>query len=385
MLCGSRAARRQPHLPPEPEAFYRGEPARKRAQDRDRGGSEGVWRGREPFPGLEGDVASAPKTAAILRAEPVPRVGGPPPPPAPQRLRHHPFSTGVLPQSPKPDFRGPDRGYQAAPQLPGTHQVPCSPPPASLPTLVLRSPGPECLSSPAGRSALTFTSRNCGRRPILGLAPSASWMPGSLRHPRAENGRLRSPVGGRSPGPLRCSQTLGFALSRPAPPVGSGSPFASKSGRRLPTQSDPPPPHSRLEPASPCLLPHGPPAARLGSPPPRLASPSLSSSPPLSSSPSSAPRPSSGCWLPPPRSAAQPRAGFLRPGVVDPPLSASRLAAVRGARRQRWRPPQLWENQGSGRRRRESNQCLSSSLLCGWRSGPREFGGLGGLAGFWGI
>lgn len=55
------------------------------------------------------------------------------------------FFTGVLPQSPKPGFRGPGRGYQAAPQLPGTHRVPCSPPPASLPTLVLRSPGPEYL------------------------------------------------------------------------------------------------------------------------------------------------------------------------------------------------------------------------------------------------
>lgn len=55
------------------------------------------------------------------------------------------FSTRVLPQSPKPGFRGPGRGYQAAPQLPGTHRVPCSPPPSSLPTLVLRSPGPEYL------------------------------------------------------------------------------------------------------------------------------------------------------------------------------------------------------------------------------------------------
>nr|XP_042138874.1 formin-like protein 5 [Peromyscus maniculatus bairdii] len=109
MLRGSRAARSRPHPPPpEPEAFYGGEPAGKRAQDLERGGSEGVRRRREPPLELEGDVASAPKTAAILRVEPVPRVGGPPPPPlAPQRLpTTGSFSTGVL-LSPKSGFRGP--------------------------------------------------------------------------------------------------------------------------------------------------------------------------------------------------------------------------------------------------------------------------------------
>lgn len=145
MLCRSRAARGRLHLPPEPEAFYRGGQAGKRAQDRDRGGSEGVRPGRGPPPELEGDVSSAPKTAAILRAESVPRVGGP-------LLRHRSsfattpsFSTGVLPLSRKPGFRGPGRGHQAAPQPPGKRRVPSSPPPAPLPTLVLRSPGPESL------------------------------------------------------------------------------------------------------------------------------------------------------------------------------------------------------------------------------------------------
>lgn len=147
MLRGSRAARSRPHPPPpEPEAFYGGEPAGKRAQDLERGGSEGVRRRREPPLELEGDVASAPKTAAILRVEPVPRVGGPPPPPlAPQRLpTTGSFSTGVL-LSPKSGFRGPGRGHLAVPKPPGTLRVPCSPPPAPLPTLVLRLPGPERL------------------------------------------------------------------------------------------------------------------------------------------------------------------------------------------------------------------------------------------------
>lgn len=172
-------------------------------------------------------------------------------------------------------------------------------------------------------------------------------------------------MGGGSPGPLHCSQAPGFAPSRPAPPVCSGSPFASKSGRRLPTQPGPPPPLSRLEPASPRRLPHGPPAARLGSPPPRLASPPLSPSPPLSSGPSSAPRPSAGCRLPPPLSAAQPGAGSLRPGRADPPLPCTlACGSARGAQAAAVAAAARGET-GMGRRRRESSQLLSSRLLCG--------------------
>ena len=42
--------------------------------------------------------------------------------------------------------------------------------------------------SRAARPARTFTSRSCGRRPILGLARSPSWKPGSLGHPRRAGG-----------------------------------------------------------------------------------------------------------------------------------------------------------------------------------------------------
>lgn len=145
MLCESRAARRQPHLPPEPEAFYRREPAGKRAQDRDRDGSVSGGDGN-PLQGLKRTSLRPLRLQRFFALSRFLEWADP------LLLRHRngfatipSFSTGVLPQSPKPGFRGPGRGYQAAPQLPGTHRVPCSPPPASLPTLVLRSPGPEYL------------------------------------------------------------------------------------------------------------------------------------------------------------------------------------------------------------------------------------------------
>lgn len=210
-------------------------------------------------------------------------------------------------------------------------------------------------------------------------------MPGSLRHPRAESGRLRSPVGGGSPGPLHCSQAPGFAPSRPAPPVCSGSPFASKSGRRLPTQPGPPPPLSRLEPASPRRLPHGPPAARLGSPPPRLASPPLSPSPPLSSRPSSAPRPSAGCRLPPPLSAAQPGAGSLRPGRADPPSplhpGLRQCAGRAGSGGGRCSSGRNRDGEAAAGEQSASLLSLSVPLVVG----TKGIEGLGGLAGLWGI
>lgn len=187
-------------------------------------------------------------------------------------------------------------------------------------------------------------------------------MPGSLRHPRAESGRLRSPLGGRSPGPLSCSQAPGFAPSRPAPPH-----------RQAPAR----PPRASLVAfsplrwarsyLSPAWIPPSPvasPTVRLplASAPRPLASCPLLFLPPLPFSPSSAPRPSACCRLPPPRSTAQTRARSPHPGRAEPPLPAPRLAAVRGAHRRR-PPPQLGENRGSGRRRLESRQPFFSSLL----------------------
>lgn len=51
---------RGPHLPPEPEAFYRGKPAGKSAWDRDRAGSEGVQQGWDPIQNLK-EIAIRPQ------------------------------------------------------------------------------------------------------------------------------------------------------------------------------------------------------------------------------------------------------------------------------------------------------------------------------------
>jgi hypothetical protein len=73
--------------------------------------------------------------------------------------------------------------------------------------------------SRADRVALTLTSRSCGRRPILGLAPSRSWLPGSFGHPRGAGRRWRTPA---APGGRRAllwmpgARVPGFALPRPA-------------------------------------------------------------------------------------------------------------------------------------------------------------------------
>lgn len=139
-------------------------------------------------------------------------------------------------------------------------------------------------------------------------------MPGSLRHPRAESWRLRSPVGGGSPRPLRCSRRPASHPSAPPrrsalarPSRSSLVSLLSPAGRHLAPAGSPPSPA-----ASPTVrLP-------LASAPRPLASGPLLFLPPLSSSPSSAPRPSAGCRLPPPRSAAQPQAGSLRPGNAEP-------------------------------------------------------------------
>lgn len=143
------------------------------------------------------------------------------------------------------------------------------------------------------------------------------------------------------PGPLICAQVPGFAPSRPAPPHrqalarpsrASLVAFSrlSRAGGHLSTAWIPPSPVASPTVRLPLALAPRP-----------LASRPLLFLPPLPCGPSSAPRPSAGCRLPPPRSTAQTRAGSPHPGRAEPRLPAPRLAAVREAHRQRWRPPQL--------------------------------------------
>lgn len=167
-----------------------------------------------------------------------------------------------------------------------------------------------------------MTSRSCGRRPILGLARSPRWKPGSPGHP-----------GGGGLGRLLCRRRWRRcpAPRSPAPqpgPEGSRSPLPGQVQPPLPDAARPAaasrPPGASLAPAvSPSVRAD----TRRGSPPPRLGVPS----PPflcprlrsrLSASPlRSLPRPASSA---PARSGG----GSPRPNGADP-LSSSRVCGNR--------------------------------------------------------
>lgn len=144
--------------------------------------------------------------------------------------------------------------------------------------------------------------------------------------------------------------------------------------------------HGHLSPAWSPPSPVASPTVRLplASAPRPLASRPLLFLPPLPSGPSSAPRPFAGCRLPPPRSTVQPQAGSPHPGSAEPPLPAPRLAAVRGAHRQRWRPLQLVENRGSGGggwRAGSLSSVASCEAGCPDQGSPGDLGLLAGLGG----
>lgn len=282
-----------------------------------------------------GTKFSLPEVKAILRTEPVARVGGPPPPPTARQLRHNDVSFHLSPSRPRhAGSRGPARGTcaQPSPVTPITPTAHPRPAPA-------RGWGRPL--SGADRLALTLTSRSCGRRPILGLARSPSRTPGSLGHPRGAGRRVRAGAAraGR-PGSRVAARRRGARLRTPR----SRSPAWS---RGLPLSP------ARAGPAAACHL--GPTRSRPASPPPSARSAQLPASAPrplawrplpslpppaspLPFGPSSAPRPSA-------RSPSPPLCPPLRvllpaPSPRQPRLPEPRFAAAGGTRWPRWRPLQ---------------------------------------------
>ena len=169
--------------------------------------------------------------------------------------------------------------------------------------------GPRC--SRADWLALTLTSRSCGHRPILGLARSPCWMPGSPGHPGGGGLGLRG-VGTE----LLCRRRWRRCPvpRSPAPqpgPEGSRSPLPGQVQPPLPDSARPAaasrPPRARLAPAvSPSVCAD----TRRGSPPPRLGVPSPPFlCPPLRSLLSASPLRS----LPRPASSAPARSGGRLP------------------------------------------------------------------------
>lgn len=218
-----------------------------------------------------------------------------------------------------------------------------------------------------------MTSRSCRRRPILGLARSPSWMPGSLGHPRGAGRRVRARaawVGGQAPVSPRVAEAPGSAL--PGPP-GSRSPLPGRVRPPLSDSARPaaasPPPGARLAPAaSPAVRA----ASRLGSPPLRLGVPSPPVPPPRLA-PLLPPSPRLLCPLSFPEPA--PRAlAALTPFSPSPGLrqSAGRAGSAGGRRS----PGRSW---GVGGRGRERRQLPASRRISGWGLGsPRESEGTWG-------
>lgn len=162
----------------------------------------------------DGTKFSLPKPKAILRTEPVARVGGPPPPPTSQQLRHNDvfFSLESSPPPPRRLQRSKERD-------------PCTHPPPVTPITPTAHPRPAPaqgwgrLRSRADPLALTLTSCSCGRRPILGLARSPSRTPGSLGHPRGAGRRWRAGAAARAgrPGSRVAARLRGARLGAPQP------------------------------------------------------------------------------------------------------------------------------------------------------------------------